>query len=185
MRHETSAKLCTRPSLIVHVKERAHIATMADVVGGIRCLTAVLLSRSTERLATSQARAQRGWALAQQRKRAPKHKSIDFRKHLLRHECESEPGFVCTCKTYHRSRQRCTHLLNTTQYFHFPRSRRKEVRKSRGESTHPKTQQLHVLPQSIQPLTSGKATFIKNLSDRKRNVPSINKKQENKRMQPH
>ena len=119
MRHETSAKLCTRPSLIVHVKERAHIATMADVVGGIRCLTAVLLSRSTERLATSQARAQRGWALAQQRKRAPKHKSIVFRKHLLRHECESEPGFVCTCKTYHRSRQRCTHLLNTTQYFHF------------------------------------------------------------------
>ena len=46
----------------------------------------------------------------------------------------------------------------------------REVRKSRGESTHPKTQQLHVLPQSIQPLTSGKAAFIKNLSDRKRNV---------------
>ena len=97
-------------------------------------------------------------------------KASTFAKHLLRHECESEPGFVCTCQTYHRSRQRCTHLLNTTQYFHFPRSRRREVRKSRGESTHPKTQQLHVLPQSIQPLTSGKATFIKNLSDRKRNV---------------
>ena len=60
-----------------------------------------------------------GMSACKQRKRAPKHKSIDFRKHLLRHECESEPGFVCTCQTYHRSRQRCTHLLNTTQYFHF------------------------------------------------------------------
>ena len=92
-------------------------------------------------------------------------KASTFAKHLLRHECESEPGFVCTCQTYHRSRQRCTHLLNTTQYFHFLSSKACRSSKQAKGSAKPEVKAATPKSDTIPPSTITTSSSSSSLTD--------------------